>query len=132
MTQVLAAGAAGPTTPLTFTREGTGTLFYTARLRYAADTLYQQGLDTGFRIERALRAVRRERHAAGRHRLSGRRSGARHADASASPRSGASSPSPIRCPPASSRSSRGSRRRRRDLAAQQDRQANDGGDATTG
>ncbi len=38
--------------PLTFTREGTGTLFYTARLRYAADALFQDGLDSGIRIER--------------------------------------------------------------------------------
>jgi alpha-2-macroglobulin len=39
--------------PLTFSREGSGTLFYTARLRYAADRLFQQGLDSGFRIERS-------------------------------------------------------------------------------
>ena len=38
--------------PLTFAREGTGTLFYSARLRYAVDRLFQQGLDAGFRIER--------------------------------------------------------------------------------
>src|SRR5262249_43915712 len=37
---------------LTFSREGTGTLFYVARLNYAADRLYQQGLDSGFRIQR--------------------------------------------------------------------------------
>jgi uncharacterized protein YfaS (alpha-2-macroglobulin family) len=53
MTQVLAQGSAGDTKPLTFSRQGTGTLFYTARLRYAADALYQEGLDTGFSIERA-------------------------------------------------------------------------------
>ncbi|MEX2663317.1 MAG: hypothetical protein WD227_15410, partial [Vicinamibacterales bacterium] len=52
MAQVLAVGAAGTTRPLTFTREGTGTLYYTARLRYAADALFQDGLDAGFRIER--------------------------------------------------------------------------------
>jgi hypothetical protein len=52
MAQVLAAGAAGATRPLIFTREGTGTLYYTARLRYAADALFQDGLDAGFRIER--------------------------------------------------------------------------------
>jgi uncharacterized protein YfaS (alpha-2-macroglobulin family) len=38
--------------PLTFAREGAGTLFYTARLRYAADQLFQDGLDSGMRIER--------------------------------------------------------------------------------
>jgi uncharacterized protein YfaS (alpha-2-macroglobulin family) len=52
MTQVLAKGAVGSSQPLTFTREGAGTLFYATRLRYAADALYQQGLDSGFRIER--------------------------------------------------------------------------------
>jgi alpha-2-macroglobulin len=52
MTEIIAAAPAGSSRPLTFTREGTGTLFYTTRLRYAADTLFQQGLDAGFRIER--------------------------------------------------------------------------------
>jgi uncharacterized protein YfaS (alpha-2-macroglobulin family) len=37
---------------LSFSREGTGTLFYVARLNYAADRLYQQGLDSGFHIQR--------------------------------------------------------------------------------
>jgi uncharacterized protein YfaS (alpha-2-macroglobulin family) len=53
MTQVLASGAAGTTRPLTFARDGAGTLFYATRFRYAADELFQQGLDTGFRIERS-------------------------------------------------------------------------------
>ena len=53
MDQVLASGPAGSTQKLTFAREGAGTLFYTARLRYAADELYQDGLDSGFRIERS-------------------------------------------------------------------------------
>ena len=53
MPQVLAGGAPGTSSALTFTREGTGSLFYTARLRYTADTLFQQGLDTGFSIERS-------------------------------------------------------------------------------
>jgi uncharacterized protein YfaS (alpha-2-macroglobulin family) len=53
MPQVLAKGAPGTTQPLTFTREGAGTLFYTTRLRYASDQLFQQGLDAGFRIERS-------------------------------------------------------------------------------
>jgi uncharacterized protein YfaS (alpha-2-macroglobulin family) len=67
MATILAGGAPGASTPpapqraedarsgsrLTFTREGSGTLFYTARLRYAADRLYQRGLDSGFRIERS-------------------------------------------------------------------------------
>ena len=52
MAEIAGAGAAGATRPLTFTREGTGTLYYTTRLRYAADALFQDGLDSGFRIER--------------------------------------------------------------------------------
>jgi alpha-2-macroglobulin len=52
MPQLLAKGAPGAKRPLTFTREGAGTLFYTARLRYAADRLYQDGLDQGIHIER--------------------------------------------------------------------------------
>jgi uncharacterized protein YfaS (alpha-2-macroglobulin family) len=53
MSKVLALGAAGENRELTFKREGTGTLFYTARLRYAADQLFQDGLDSGIRIERS-------------------------------------------------------------------------------
>jgi alpha-2-macroglobulin len=49
---VLSSGAAGAKRALTFTREGQGTLFYTARLRYTADSLFQEGLNAGFRIER--------------------------------------------------------------------------------
>jgi hypothetical protein len=52
MPQLLAKGAPGAKRPLTFTREGAGTLFYTARLRYAVDRLYQDGLDQGIHIER--------------------------------------------------------------------------------
>ena len=52
MTQVLAAAPAGTPLPLDLTREGEGTLFYAARLRYAVDALYQDGLDAGFHIAR--------------------------------------------------------------------------------
>lgn len=52
MSQVLSKDTPGAGLPLTFNRSGTGTLFYTARLRYAADVTYQQGLDSGLRIER--------------------------------------------------------------------------------
>ena len=38
--------------PLTFSRDGSGRLFYSARLRYAEDRLYQEGLDQGIRITR--------------------------------------------------------------------------------
>jgi alpha-2-macroglobulin len=53
MQAVLAAGAPAATKPLTFTREGSGTLYYTARLRYASDALIQSGLDAGFNVERS-------------------------------------------------------------------------------
>jgi uncharacterized protein YfaS (alpha-2-macroglobulin family) len=52
MVQVLASGRAGTDIPLTFRRAGEGTLFYAARLRYAVDALYQDGLDSGMNIER--------------------------------------------------------------------------------
>lgn len=52
MAQVLSAGKPGTTLPLTFTRDGAGTLYYTARLRFAADALVQDGLDAGFQVER--------------------------------------------------------------------------------
>jgi uncharacterized protein YfaS (alpha-2-macroglobulin family) len=52
MAALAAKAAPGSTHELSFAREGTGTLFYIARLRYAADRLYQQGFDSGFRIER--------------------------------------------------------------------------------
>jgi hypothetical protein len=53
MASLLAAGPAAAAQPLTFTRTGAGTLFYTARVRYAADRLFQTGLDQGIRIERS-------------------------------------------------------------------------------
>jgi uncharacterized protein YfaS (alpha-2-macroglobulin family) len=52
MAQLMAAGPAGSNQTLTFSREGTGTLFYTARLRYAVDQFFTQGLDAGFKVER--------------------------------------------------------------------------------
>ncbi|HEY1307111.1 MAG TPA: alpha-2-macroglobulin family protein [Vicinamibacterales bacterium] len=52
MTQVLAAAPSGADVPLTFSREGSGTLFYTTRFRYAVDNLFQDGMDSGFNIER--------------------------------------------------------------------------------
>jgi alpha-2-macroglobulin len=53
MPKLLAAGPAGLEQPLTFTRNGTGTLFYTARMRYAVDRLFQTGMDQGMRIDRS-------------------------------------------------------------------------------
>ena len=53
MANLLASGPAGSEQPLTFTRTGTGTLFYSARLRYAIDRLFLQGSDQGIRVDRA-------------------------------------------------------------------------------
>ena len=61
MAQVLAKAQPGTTQPLTFAKEGSGTLFYTARFRYAADRLFQDGLDAGFHVQRCVRAVCGER-----------------------------------------------------------------------
>jgi uncharacterized protein YfaS (alpha-2-macroglobulin family) len=48
----IAASAAGSEQPLTFSKTGAGTLFYSARFRYAVDQLFQDGLDQGIRISR--------------------------------------------------------------------------------
>ena len=122
-------GAVGTDMPLTFTREGTGTLFYTTRLRYAADTLYQHGLDTGFNIERRYEPYVENGSKPIGDELQGGRSRARHVDVPADEgaplrRRHRSAAGRIR-----SRSSRGSRRPRAISASQQDRQTNDGGDA---
>ena len=53
MTRLLGSSPGGVEQPLTFTRTGTGTLFYAARLRYAVDRLFQQGMDQGIRLERS-------------------------------------------------------------------------------
>ena len=50
--QIANTASADAARPLTFTKEGTGTLFYNARLRYAVDRTFPQPLDAGFRIER--------------------------------------------------------------------------------
>jgi uncharacterized protein YfaS (alpha-2-macroglobulin family) len=53
MATLLASSPAGSEQPLTFTRTGAGTLFYSARLRYAVDQLFLQGSDQGIRIARS-------------------------------------------------------------------------------
>jgi uncharacterized protein YfaS (alpha-2-macroglobulin family) len=53
MSRLLSSAPAGSEQPLTFTRTGAGTLFYSVRLRYAVDQLFQQGSDQGIRIARA-------------------------------------------------------------------------------
>jgi hypothetical protein len=52
MNDLLALGPPSATRPLTFTKAGAGTLFYSTRLRYAVDSLFQEGLDAGFSIAR--------------------------------------------------------------------------------
>ena len=67
--QVLAQGRPARSRPLTFTREGTGTLFYTARLRYAVGrALPRPGLDNGHPHRALVRALRRERRRGRRRR----------------------------------------------------------------
>jgi uncharacterized protein YfaS (alpha-2-macroglobulin family) len=53
MAKLLTAGPAGTEQALTFTRDGQGTLFYSARMRYAMDRLFQTGLDQGIKIDRS-------------------------------------------------------------------------------
>ncbi|MEO7270875.1 MAG: MG2 domain-containing protein [Vicinamibacterales bacterium] len=53
MAQLLSKAQPGTTQPLTFSTQGTGTLFYTARFRYASDASFLEGLDNGVRITRS-------------------------------------------------------------------------------
>ena len=53
MAQLLAKGRTGQELPVVFTREGTGTLFYMMRLRYAANVMRLEALDRGFAVERS-------------------------------------------------------------------------------
>jgi uncharacterized protein YfaS (alpha-2-macroglobulin family) len=52
MKTLLAGAPAGTTKDLTFSKTGTGRLFYVARLRYAVDAPRADGLDSGFAITR--------------------------------------------------------------------------------
>lgn len=52
MARLLASGRAGDVRPLEFTKEGTGTLFYSARLEYANGAPVLQDLDSGIRVRR--------------------------------------------------------------------------------
>ncbi|HEV7238903.1 MAG TPA: alpha-2-macroglobulin family protein [Thermoanaerobaculia bacterium] len=53
MPQLLAKAPAGQQLPVVFTREGTGTLFYMLRLRYASNVMRLNALDRGFKVERS-------------------------------------------------------------------------------
>jgi uncharacterized protein YfaS (alpha-2-macroglobulin family) len=57
MQQVLAKAPAGQTLPVVFQREGTGTLFYMMRLRYASLERNLQPMNNGFQIERTYETV---------------------------------------------------------------------------
>ena len=52
MPELVAKVGAGETKPLTFSKQGTGTLFYVARLQYASDRIFHDSLDKGFAISR--------------------------------------------------------------------------------
>ena len=52
MREIAAAGAPGEPLDLSFRKEGTGTLHYVARLRYAVDAPVQEGMDQGFAVTR--------------------------------------------------------------------------------
>ena len=52
MREIAAAGAPGESLDLSFRKEGTGTLHYVARLRYAVDAPVHEGLDMGFAVTR--------------------------------------------------------------------------------
>jgi uncharacterized protein YfaS (alpha-2-macroglobulin family) len=53
MTNLQTSASAGREQPLTLSRIGSGTLFYSARLRYAVNQLFQAGLDQGIRVDRS-------------------------------------------------------------------------------
>ncbi|HET7705847.1 MAG TPA: alpha-2-macroglobulin family protein [Thermoanaerobaculia bacterium] len=57
MQQVLAKAPAGQTLPVVFERQGTGTLFYMMRLRYASLERNLQPMNNGFQIERTYETV---------------------------------------------------------------------------
>ena len=52
MRTILETAPAGEQQDLLIRKDGAGTLFYMARLRYAVDRLFQSGLDQGFQLER--------------------------------------------------------------------------------
>ncbi|HSK10099.1 MAG TPA: MG2 domain-containing protein, partial [Vicinamibacterales bacterium] len=53
MAKLLAKAPAAQDLDLKFTRHGTGTLFYEARLRYTSNELFTEGMDSGFLVERS-------------------------------------------------------------------------------
>ncbi|HEX2343746.1 MAG TPA: MG2 domain-containing protein [Vicinamibacterales bacterium] len=57
MLELVAKVGAGGSKPLTFSKQGTGTLFYVARLQYASDRVFHDSLDKGFAIARRYTPV---------------------------------------------------------------------------
>jgi uncharacterized protein YfaS (alpha-2-macroglobulin family) len=57
MRELAVQSTPGVTNDVTFSRQGTGTLFYAARLRYAVDTLTHDSLNNGFHVQRAYALV---------------------------------------------------------------------------
>ncbi|MEW6364958.1 MAG: MG2 domain-containing protein [Acidobacteriota bacterium] len=53
MEKLLTRGRAGERLPLTFSRQGTGSLFYTARLKYASAEPMLNPMDVGFQVRRS-------------------------------------------------------------------------------
>ena len=53
MARLASGSPPGSDQPLTFSKKGDGTLFYSARFRYAVDRLFQEGLDEGIRVDRS-------------------------------------------------------------------------------
>ena len=79
LSQILARNAAGTSQPLTFAREGSGTLFYASRLRYVPEETFLDGLDNGIRVARSYAPYVENATQACSDNLQGRRSDSRHA-----------------------------------------------------
>jgi hypothetical protein len=56
MRRLVEKGKPGERLDLAFRKEGTGTMFYVAQLKYAVDAILQDGMDQGFRVERSYAA----------------------------------------------------------------------------
>jgi uncharacterized protein YfaS (alpha-2-macroglobulin family) len=56
MPQLQAKAPAGTQLPVTFDRQGTGTLFYLLRLRYASSEVMHEAMDKGFAVDRKYTA----------------------------------------------------------------------------
>ena len=57
MREIAAAGTPGEALDVSFRKEGTGTLHYVARLKYAVDAPVQEGMDQGFAVTRTYQTA---------------------------------------------------------------------------